>query len=60
MPKKRKVQFYCKKCGSTDVVRDATAKWDVKKQQWVICGIQDMAYCNDCGEDGNTILKEIK
>ena len=44
------VQMYCKYCGSVDVSRDATVRWDVLRQKWTLVSVQDVAYCDRCGE----------
>lgn len=40
----------CAKCGSEDVVLDATAVWCQPTQQWVLLSLCDNATCEDCGE----------
>lgn len=51
-----KVQVLCKFCGSCNVLRDATAAWNVSTQKWELAAVQDQAYCNQCG--GETTLTE--
>lgn len=47
----------CRECKSDDVVRDATASWNVKRQEWELCAVMDQAFCNVC--DGETTLEDI-
>lgn len=42
----------CTWCGSESVQCDASASWDIKRQEWIIDGTHDSeAYCSDCNED---------
>lgn len=50
------VFFYCEYCGSTNVLRDATAKWNLIAQTWELCTTLDHADCEDCGDE--THLRE--
>jgi hypothetical protein len=46
-------QLHCSECGSTDVLVDAYAEWDVILQRFVIGNTFDKGgYCNKC--DGET------
>lgn len=40
---------YCEECGSTNVTKDASARWDVAAQDWSLSGLQDCEVCDDCG-----------
>lgn len=51
------IRIVCDKCGSDNVVRDATAAWSVELQQWELAGVQDAGYCNEC--DSRQTLVEI-
>lgn len=53
-----RIQILCATCGSTDVSRDAWAKWDVGLQQWTMRDVYDHAYCHTC--DHETRLTEAK
>lgn len=46
----------CRKCGSQDVVKDAWAKWNIEKQEWVLDNVFDAAFCNSC--EGETTIDE--
>ena len=41
----------CRKCGSDDVACDASARWDVTAQKWVMSGVMDDVTCEACGYD---------
>lgn len=45
-----KEQPHCRYCGSTDVIADGTASWDVEKQAWVLIDVYDGGVCGDCEE----------
>lgn len=49
------IKVTCQKCKSEDVVRDATAAWNVDRQEWELCAVMDQAFCNVCG--GETTLE---
>lgn len=53
-----KIKIVCSECGSENVVRDATAAWDVELQDWTLCAVQDAGYCNEC-DVGEVTLLEI-
>lgn len=40
------VDKVCRRCGSTDVWADATAKWD--GHQWVLDNVLCYEFCEDC------------
>lgn len=46
-----RVRHVCGVCGSAKVYRDASAKWSEERQQWVLSGIDDDAYCEACEDD---------
>ena len=45
------IKLVCEHCGSEDVGRDAVARWDVEKQDFVLAGVHDGAWCQDCDSD---------
>ena len=53
------VQFLCSKCGSTNVISDARAKWDVKRQQWIVIGHYDSSECGDCEQENTAVEVEL-
>lgn len=55
---KKQKSMACGKCGGSNVLRDAVAKWDVTAQDWVLVGVHDCACCGDCEAEGDNILVE--
>lgn len=53
------VQFLCSKCGSTNVVSDTRAKWNVSRQEWLVVGHYDSSECLDCEEEADLIEVEL-
>ena len=47
----QKIIMRCQSCGSADITIDASARWDVKTQDWELSDVNDVFYCNDCGDD---------
>jgi len=47
----------CTTCGSTDITRDACARWDVSAQAWTMAGTYDDATCQHCTSDGNNVYE---
>jgi len=55
-----KVQMICEKCGSTQVLRDAWAEWDVESQEWVLQNVFDHAVCeSDVCNGAETAIDEV-
>lgn len=59
MPKKT---FVCENCGSDDVRKEASAEWDVDRQEWVLAswameGLSDDVICNNCGDTNATLVE---
>ncbi|MDP8994903.1 MAG: hypothetical protein M3N07_07990 [Pseudomonadota bacterium] len=52
------VDYVCRTCRGTNVVRDAWAEWDAEAQQWVLGTVFDYAHCHNC--EGETRLIEIE
>ena len=55
----KRVTYVCDSCGSTNVISDASTKWDVATQQWIIVGHYDSAECVDCEEERHLIEVEL-
>ena len=45
------VKMLCPHCGSDDICRDASAKWDAQHADWVMSGVQDTMTCQACDTD---------
>lgn len=43
----------CNHCGSTEVLADAWASWDIEKQEWVLHNVFDATYCETCDGEVN-------
>jgi hypothetical protein len=48
-------KMVCPYCGSEDVSKDATVRWDVDHQCWGVSAIFDGGHCDGC----NTELKRV-
>jgi hypothetical protein len=55
-PVAKRVTMICSNCKSENVNCDATAVWDVDKQDWVLIQTLPNEWCNDC--DGETSIDE--
>jgi hypothetical protein len=47
----------CPHCGGENVSKDATARWDVSQQAWLISGMHDGEHCDDCDVELKRILE---
>jgi len=45
----------CPRCGSDDIIRDATARWDIQNQCWMLSGTFDYETCGRCEAEGEDI-----
>jgi hypothetical protein len=45
----------CKRCGSGDLLRDASAQWDSANQRWEISGVYDSTTCESCSAESNDL-----
>ena len=48
MAEQPKERPHCRICGSTDLLRDAWARWDDDQSQWVLEEVFDYYHCNNC------------
>lgn len=53
------VQYLCSKCGSTRVVSDARAGWDVASQSWTVVGHYDSSECLACEQETEIIEVDL-
>ena len=58
--KEPKLQMVCDDCGTTDVMRDAWAVWDVETQNWVLGAVFDYGHCDRCGRETNIEERPLK
>ncbi len=45
----------CRSCGSTEILRDAYAIWDVDRQEWVLNSCYDLYRCENCEEESKRV-----
>lgn len=51
------VRPVCRHCGSTEIVRDASARWDVSAQDWSLSGVYDCTFCDECNREGDDLAQ---
>ena len=51
--------YVCEKCGGNNIEVDATARWDVGRQDWVVEQALNNDYCYDCGEEVDADFKPV-
>ena len=51
-------EYYCLKCGGTDVSTDAVAYWNREEQKWDQ-DFRDYEYCSDCEDECRTDQRPI-
>jgi ribosomal protein S27E len=44
-----RIGIHCKECRSTQICRDAVARWSEPEQVWELSSTQDNVTCDDCG-----------
>ena len=50
-------QYFCKHCGSSDILFDAFAKWNAESQAFEVYDIYDDSFCREC--DGENTVKVV-
>ena len=56
---RKRVTYVCEHCGSSDVVSDARAAWDLHNQEWTLVGHYDASECLACQRETNLIVVEL-
>lgn len=56
---RKRIAFVCERCGSSNVVSDARAAWDVRQQEWSLVGHYDSAECLDCEHETDLVVVEL-
>jgi len=56
---RKRVTYVCKSCGSTNVISDTSAEWDVPTQKWIVVGHYDAAECLRCEQETHLIEVEL-
>jgi hypothetical protein len=54
----KKIVPVCTYCGSTFVIKDAFAVWNVEEQEWELGDTLDDGSCSACGEDQKSFNEE--
>lgn len=54
-PAQVRVRPICPKCGSADIVKDASAQWDEENQCWSLSGTYDGETCQACDAEGDDL-----
>jgi len=55
----KRIGYVCGNCGSSNVVSDARAQWNARKQKWVVVGHYDSSECLDCEKEESIIEVEL-
>jgi hypothetical protein len=53
------VKPVCGRCGSDSLARDASARWDADAQAWIISGVYDCTFCDDCSAESDDLCEWI-
>jgi len=51
------VEPKCQRCGSSELIRDASAVWDCAAQQWVLAGVYDCTICQACEAQSDSLCE---
>lgn len=54
----KRVSYVCRSCGSSAVLMDAWATWNIENQDYVLHDTLAEAFCREC--DGETSLVEVE
>lgn len=55
----KRIGYVCVRCGSSNVISDTRARWNARKQQWVVVGHYDSSECLDCEKEEKIIEVEL-
>lgn len=50
-----RITIRCAACGSDNVMRDASARWDDASQSWFLGEVFDAAFCDSCECDASLV-----
>ena len=50
--------FYCKQCGESDIIHDATARYDPETDKYEVVDVLDGSYCVSCEETVKVVFGE--
>lgn len=51
------VRPVCRHCGSPEIVRDASARWDTTAQDWTLSGVYDCTFCDECNGESDDLAQ---
>lgn len=52
----KKPTWYCTTCGKQSVYHDAHAEYDPVTEDYVVIGVLDGSYCDNCDEAGDVVF----
>lgn len=55
----KRVGYVCRFCGSSAVLMDAWAEWNVEKQDWTLHDTATEAFCRDCYSETHLVEVEL-
>jgi hypothetical protein len=55
----KRVGYVCARCGSSNVLSDARARWSARTQEWIVVGHYDSSECLDCEDEQGIIEVEL-
>jgi hypothetical protein len=58
-PPSATIRPVCPCCGSDNLTRDATVRWDVDGQAWDLAGTYDCQTCERCGAEGDDFARWV-
>lgn len=50
----------CPKCGSSAIIKDASATWSVATQEWELAGVYDHESCADCEAEADDLFDRVE
>lgn len=54
-----KIVCVCATCGSKRITSDASAVWDVEKQDWILSDVCQGTFCEDCEDECRVEEREL-
>ena len=55
-----KIRIVCPECGSDNIVKDASARWNVETGAWELSTTYDATTCDDCGHESDDHFDHIQ
>ncbi len=44
-------KLVCDECGGGNVTEDATVRWDIIDQRWIVVDVGDYTWCSECDSE---------